>query len=75
LALSKFQAYTFVFKSSLKLEIKLIIDSNKTPEEVRKDPSGLKGLTIKQVVDSYDKVIAALPSKPIIMGQYVRSNI
>lgn len=40
----------------------------RTPEDVREDPEKLKGLTIHDVVDNYEKIIKALPSKPIIMG-------
>lgn len=41
---------------------------DRTPEEIRKDPSPLNGLTIKKVVDSYEKIIKALPTPPIIIG-------
>ena len=37
-------------------------------EGLRKDSSALNGLKISTVVDSYAKVIEALPEKPILMG-------
>jgi non-heme chloroperoxidase len=43
------------------------VDS-RTPEAIRKDPSPLNGLTIKRVVDSYEEIIKALPTPPIIIG-------
>jgi alpha-beta hydrolase superfamily lysophospholipase len=39
-----------------------------TPDETRRDPSGLKGLGLKRIVDHYDGLIRALDSPPIIMG-------
>ncbi|MEV0247329.1 alpha/beta fold hydrolase [Nocardia sp. NPDC050712] len=41
---------------------------NRTPAEVRADPSGLEGVGIVQIVDHYDAIIRALPEPPIIMG-------
>lgn len=43
------------------------IDS-RTPEDIRRDPSALAGLTIRQIVDHYASIINALPTPPIIMG-------
>lgn len=36
--------------------------------DVRRDPSALKGIGLKQIVDHYERIIRALPVKPIIMG-------
>ncbi|MEU0538999.1 alpha/beta hydrolase [Nocardia sp. NPDC005978] len=41
---------------------------DRPPADVRKDPSGLKGVGIVQIVDNYARIIEALPEKPIIMG-------
>ena len=38
------------------------------PEETRRDPSALKGLGIKTVVDHYDQIIRGLDRPPIIIG-------
>ena len=40
----------------------------KDPEETRRDPSALKGLGIKTVVDHYEEIIRGLDSPPIIIG-------
>ena len=40
----------------------------KDPEETRSDPSALKGLGIKKVVDHYDEIIRGLDRPPIIIG-------
>jgi pimeloyl-ACP methyl ester carboxylesterase len=40
----------------------------KDPEEMRRDPSALKGLGIKKVVDSYEETIRGLDRPPIIIG-------
>ena len=40
----------------------------KDPEETRRDPSALKGLGIKQVVDHYDQIIRELERPPVIIG-------
>ena len=37
-------------------------------EAIRKDPSALKGLKLKTVVDHYDRIIRKLDSQPILMG-------
>jgi pimeloyl-ACP methyl ester carboxylesterase len=37
-------------------------------EAVRRDPSALKGLKLKTVVDHYDRIIRKLDAQPIIMG-------
>jgi pimeloyl-ACP methyl ester carboxylesterase len=36
--------------------------------DIRRDPSALAGIGIRQIVDHYDRIIRALPVKPIIMG-------
>ena len=38
------------------------------PDQVRRDPSPLKGLGIKAVVDHYDRIIRELGRPPIIIG-------
>ena len=38
------------------------------PEELRRDPSPLRNLSITDVVDHYDKIIRALDRPPIIIG-------
>ena len=38
------------------------------PEELRRDPSPLRGLGITEVVDHYDKIIRELDRPPIIIG-------
>ena len=43
------------------------VDS-RSPEDIRRDPSALAGLTIHQIVDHYTSIINALPTPPIIMG-------
>ena len=40
----------------------------KDPEETRRDPSALKGLGIKKIVDHYDAIIRELDRPPIIIG-------
>ncbi|MBZ5740321.1 alpha/beta hydrolase [Nocardioides mangrovi] len=40
----------------------------RTVEEVRRDPTPLKGIGITQIADHYDRIISALPSPPLIMG-------
>lgn len=40
----------------------------RTPAEVRADPKPLENRGIREIVDSYDAVIRALPQEPIIMG-------
>ncbi len=37
-------------------------------EAIRKDPSALKGLKLKTVVDHYDRIIRKLDTPPILMG-------
>lgn len=46
---------------------------DRTPEQIRRDPSALAGIGITEIVDHYEQVIRALPgfaegNKPIIMG-------
>ncbi|MBO9578829.1 MAG: alpha/beta hydrolase [Microbacteriaceae bacterium] len=41
---------------------------DRTPAELRQDPRSLRGVGLKQVVDHYERIIRALPTKPIIMG-------
>lgn len=43
------------------------VDS-RTPEDIRRHPDALKGLTIHQIVDHYAAIISALPAPPIVMG-------
>ena len=43
----------------------------KDPEETRRDPSGLKGLGVTQIVDHYEQVIRGLNRPPIIIGHSV----
>jgi pimeloyl-ACP methyl ester carboxylesterase len=38
------------------------------PEQLRRDPSPLRGLSIRDVVDSYDRIIRGLDRPPIIIG-------
>jgi pimeloyl-ACP methyl ester carboxylesterase len=40
----------------------------RTPADIRRDPSALKGIGIKDIVDHYETIIRALPEAPIIMG-------
>jgi pimeloyl-ACP methyl ester carboxylesterase len=40
----------------------------RTVQEVRADPSPLKGLGVGQIVDHYDKLIRDLPEPPILVG-------
>jgi pimeloyl-ACP methyl ester carboxylesterase len=41
---------------------------DKEPEELRVDPSPLRGLSITDVVDHYERIIRELDSAPIIIG-------
>ncbi|HEY0186296.1 MAG TPA: alpha/beta hydrolase [Cellulomonas sp.] len=41
---------------------------DRSPAEVRADPTALKGIGIRQIVDHYDAIVRALPRRPIIMG-------
>jgi non-heme chloroperoxidase len=41
---------------------------DKTPEDLRRDPSSLEGIGIPQIVDALEAEIRKLPVKPIIMG-------
>jgi pimeloyl-ACP methyl ester carboxylesterase len=40
----------------------------KDPEETRRDPSGLKGLRLTQIVDHYEQLIRGLDRPPLIIG-------
>jgi pimeloyl-ACP methyl ester carboxylesterase len=40
----------------------------KDPEDTRRDPSGLEGLTLTRIVDHYDEIIRGLDHPPIIIG-------
>jgi pimeloyl-ACP methyl ester carboxylesterase len=40
----------------------------KDPAETRRDPSALKGLSIKKGLDHYEEIIGGLGQKPIIIG-------
>jgi pimeloyl-ACP methyl ester carboxylesterase len=41
---------------------------DKDPEEIRRDPSALKGLGIKACIDHYEQIIRGLDRPPIIIG-------
>ncbi len=41
---------------------------DRSVDDIRRDPSALKGIGIAQIVDHYDRIIRALPERPIIMG-------
>ncbi|PRA79661.1 alpha/beta hydrolase [Microbacterium sp. MYb66] len=41
---------------------------DRSVEDIRRDPSALKGIGLKQIVDHYERIIRALPVKPIVMG-------
>ncbi len=41
---------------------------DKEPAELRRDPAPLRGLSIKDTVDHYDKIIRGLDRPPIIIG-------
>src|SRR2546427_5172466 len=41
---------------------------DKEPEELRRDPSPLRGIDITAAVDHYDKIIRGLDRPPIIIG-------
>lgn len=36
--------------------------------DIRSNPAALKGIGLKQITDHYERIIRALPQKPIIMG-------
>ncbi|WP_341976890.1 alpha/beta hydrolase [Microbacterium sp. LTA6] len=36
--------------------------------DIRRNPEALKGIGLKQIADNYERIIRALPVKPIIMG-------
>ena len=36
--------------------------------DIRSNPEALKGIGLKQIADHYERIIRALPEKPIIMG-------
>jgi non-heme chloroperoxidase len=36
--------------------------------DIRRDPSALKGIGLKEITDHYERIIRELPVKPIIMG-------
>jgi pimeloyl-ACP methyl ester carboxylesterase len=40
----------------------------KDPEEMRRDPSGLKGLGLTQIVDHYEQILRGLDRPPILIG-------
>ncbi|WP_407359616.1 alpha/beta hydrolase [Microbacterium sp. LBN7] len=41
---------------------------DRTVEDIRRNPAALKGIGLKQIADHYERIIRALPAKPIIMG-------
>lgn len=40
----------------------------RSPEDIRRDPSSLRGVGIAQIVDHYERIARALPVAPIVMG-------
>ena len=40
----------------------------KDPDETRRDPSGLRGLRLTQIVDHYERIIRELARPPVIIG-------
>lgn len=41
---------------------------DRSVEDIRRNPEALKGIGIRDIVDHYERIIRALPEKPIIMG-------
>ncbi len=41
---------------------------DRSVEDIRRDPSALKGIGLKQIADHYESISRRLPVKPIIMG-------
>ncbi|MCU1439720.1 MAG: alpha/beta hydrolase [Rhodoglobus sp.] len=41
---------------------------DRTVDDIRRNPEALKGVGLKQIADNYERIIRALPQKPIIMG-------
>ncbi|WP_127819838.1 alpha/beta hydrolase [Microbacterium sp. CPCC 204701] len=41
---------------------------DRTVDDIRRNPTALKGIGLKQIADYYERIIRALPEKPIIMG-------
>ena len=41
---------------------------DRSVEDIRSNPEALKGIGLKQIADNYERIIRALPAKPIIMG-------
>ncbi len=41
---------------------------DRSVEDIRSNPTALKGVGLKQIADHYERIIRALPRKPIIMG-------
>lgn len=41
---------------------------DRSVEDIRRDPSALEGIGLTQIADNYERIIRALPVKPIIMG-------
>lgn len=41
---------------------------DRSVEDIRRNPEALKGIGLKQIADHYERIIRALPQKPIIMG-------
>ncbi|HSK34484.1 MAG TPA: alpha/beta fold hydrolase [Propionicimonas sp.] len=41
---------------------------DRSPRQVRADPEALKGIGLKEIADHYERIILALPERPIIMG-------
>jgi non-heme chloroperoxidase len=41
---------------------------DRTVQDIRDNPEALRGVGLKEIVDHYERIITALPVKPIIMG-------
>lgn len=41
---------------------------DRSVDDIRRDPSALEGIGLKQIADHYERIIRELPVKPIIMG-------
>ncbi|MGB3376425.1 MAG: alpha/beta hydrolase [Microbacterium sp.] len=41
---------------------------DRSVDDIRRDPAALRGVGLKQIADNYERIIRALPRKPIIMG-------
>ncbi|MDN3445415.1 alpha/beta fold hydrolase, partial [Microbacterium sp. APC 3901] len=41
---------------------------DRSVDDIRRDPSALEGIGLTQIADNYERIIRALPVKPIVMG-------